>query len=774
RKVMIEKFGQEALDQMLSVVRDAVPAPAKLMKGTVNDGGVQGEAGVNDDGEYEAEQATDFDKRQSEKKAEKGSGPKVYGFARTGGQSLRGSTDRRDPFAPISKMSKSEELAFRDENVQREAEGLEPLAGAPVKRPGLFKLTDTVSEELGGGSALERKLADLGKATEKTGHSVGARSALEVMKDLNFQPAKILSVYRDYLRQDAGSMKLSVGERAAARAMADKVNRAVLDTMEQKGEGKRVMRLSAGERKEIKEAAEAYFKERYVAVAEKLSDTVPDRVELTELLSMGRAGAQALEASRKPGVDTNAFLDEANLITFQSDLLRTKDRGLHIRADTLVNWVRAQRSRNETKADVKEDNSNRAKNEAYLADLLEGITAVVDSGLVDEKLPTRINAQGEYESFAKGVPKSLRLVTSTYGAMQAGKKKRAEARGKIADPAGPDQEAVAKEQARDVYTADPLEGTAPEPSISRGQGQTMTAEEEAQFAALNTAKERREFLKNLGLKQSGEQFSDARAADAKTSGDNATPLDFFPKQKPGAVPDEFADQQFRTTAKAADVSVGPENKMSAMRQAPARGEAIVSALRKDFASGVAMIESRLRSAQRPEFIADAKARETSAVGGQHYVMPLAHALNADTIASLDLGPAEAKQLMSLRGEAAKAILLADKLSDAQKVALTKAMAPTASADKVNLANYAKLLQKASQAAPEVAAKEAPKSSAQPGGADWSDTGARRLSAMSTEIHNDLQRGGFAATHDSPIRHEGKFDWRKHAGSGKGDESFGAG
>ncbi len=873
RKALTEKFGQDAMGKMLELVGESLPAPTKLMKGTVNDGGAQGEAGVNDDGEYEAEGATDFDKRQSEKNVAKGSGPKVYGFARTQGQSLRGSTDRRDPFSPISKMTKTEELAFRDANTQRAAEGLEPLAGAPVKRPGLFKLSDTVSAELGGGSALERKIADLEKATEKAGgHSVSARSAHEVMKDLNFQPAKVLSVYRDYLLQDAGSVKFSVSEREQFRAQAEKANRAVLDAMDQKGAGKTVFRLSAGERAEIAKAAEAYFKERYVAVAEKLSDSAPGRVEMTELLSMGRAGAKAVEYARSLGEGQFQALDEANLITFQSDLLRGKDRALHIRADTLVGWVRAQRAQSET-SPGDGDNSNRSKNQAYLDDLLEGISAVVDSGMVDEKMPTRINAKGEYESFAKGVPPSLRLATMTYGAMEFGKKKRAEARGKVADPAGPDQEAVAREQDRDFFTTDPLEGTAPEPTVARGQGQTMTAEEEAQFAALNTAKERREFLKGLGLKQSGERFSDARSADAKSSGDNVTPLDSFPKQKRGAVPDEFADQQFRTTKKAADIAAGPEPKMSAMAKAPERGAEIVSALRKDFSSGVAMIESRLRSAARPESIADPKARETSAVGGQHYLMPLAHALNADTIAGLDIGPGEAKQLTALRGQAAQAILLADKLSEAQKVALTKAMAPAESAGKVVLANYAKLLQKAASAAdttgsgpapsgalteavkarleylnnpptdystetarniqawgarqmervaaelkklgegspeydtlddarfylkslakkaasvlegdaslaefegtaaPEVAAKESPKSQPQPSGADWVDTGARKLSAMSTEVHNDLQRGGFAATHDSPVRHDGKFDWRKHAGSGKGDESFGAG
>jgi len=821
RATLDEAFGKEIVDEMIGRLNTAGVAPGKLMRGTVDTGDESlVEATVNEDGEYEAEttETSDFDKRQNEKKVAKGSGPKVYGFAKTAGQSLRGSTDRRDPFSPISKMSPSEALAFKDENLQRKAEGLEPLAGAPAKRPGLFKLTDTLFD---GGSAIEKKIADMEAVTKKTGHRVRAQSALEVMQDLKFQPAKILSVYRDYLRQDAGNDKLTDDERKTLTAMANKANRAVLDVMDAGGgrtntaeltpgqqpikdfkrktslemaledyfvahgmkgkpagkEGGSGERVDKAERKEIAQAAEAYFKERYVAVAEQLSDAVPDRIELTELLSMGRDGAKAVEFARNQGDQENAVLDEANLITFQSDLLRTKDRGLHIRADTLVNWVRAQRARNETKADAKEDNSNRAKNQAYLDDLLEGITAVTTSGLVDEKMPTRINAKGEYESFAKSIPPSLRLVTSTYGAMMKGKKQAAEKRGRVEDPLGPNEEDVAQDQARneEFFVADPLEGLEPEPAASRAQGQTMTAEEEGQFAALDTAKERREFLKDLGLKKSGEQFGDARPEEAKTDGEGATPLDFFPKQKRGAVPDEFADQQFRSTNKAADVSVGPENKMSAMRQAPARGEAIVSALRADFAAGVAMIESRLRSAQRPEFIADKKARETSAVGGQHYVIPLAYALNADTLGKLDLGPAEAKKLTALRGEAAKIILLADKLKENQKVALTKAMAPATSVDKVNLANYAKLLQKAAQAAPEVAAAGAPKSQPKPSGAaDWSDTGARKLSAMSSEIHNDLGRGGFAATHDSPIRHEGKFNWREHTGKGEGNAAFGAG
>jgi hypothetical protein len=50
----------------------------------------------------------------------------------------------------------------------------------------------------------------------------------------------------------------------------------------------------------------------------------------------------------------------------------------------------------------------------------------------------------------------------------------------------------------------------------------------------------------------------------------------------------------------------------------------------------------------------------------------------------------------------------------------------------------------------------------------------KFSMMSTNIHEDLEQRGFAATHDSPIRHDGKFDWRKHAMRGEGAMVYGAG
>lgn len=53
-------------------------------------------------------------------------------------------------------------------------------------------------------------------------------------------------------------------------------------------------------------------------------------------------------------------------------------------------------------------------------------------------------------------------------------------------------------------------------------------------------------------------------------------------------------------------------------------------------------------------------------------------------------------------------------------------------------------------------------------------GEPRYNAMATKLHTDLGREGFGATHDSPIRHEGKFDWRAHQGKGEGNAAFGAG
>ncbi len=50
----------------------------------------------------------------------------------------------------------------------------------------------------------------------------------------------------------------------------------------------------------------------------------------------------------------------------------------------------------------------------------------------------------------------------------------------------------------------------------------------------------------------------------------------------------------------------------------------------------------------------------------------------------------------------------------------------------------------------------------------------KRNAMATAIHNALGRRGFAATHDSPHKFDGKFDWRAKQGSGAGEALLGDG
>ena len=133
------------------------------------------------------------------------------------------------------------------------------------------------------------------------GHYVGKQSAYDVMKDLGFQPAKALSVYRDYLMQDAEKKDLDPAEKSALLDKAARVSATVLDKMAQSDGQRDGFRATAGERKQLMADAKAYFQERYVAVAEKLSSAVPDRIEVTELLSMGRAGAAVLSVAKLEG-----------------------------------------------------------------------------------------------------------------------------------------------------------------------------------------------------------------------------------------------------------------------------------------------------------------------------------------------------------------------------------------------------------------------------------------------------------------------------------------
>lgn len=51
---------------------------------------------------------------------------------------------------------------------------------------------------------------------------------------------------------------------------------------------------------------------------------------------------------------------------------------------------------------------------------------------------------------------------------------------------------------------------------------------------------------------------------------------------------------------------------------------------------------------------------------------------------------------------------------------------------------------------------------------------KKYNAMAVKVATDLQHKGIPVTHDSPVRHEGKFNWRKYAKTGEGHMAVGAG
>ncbi len=110
----------------------------------------------------------------------------------------------------------------------------------------------------------------------------------------------------------------------------------------------------------------------------------------------------------------------------------------------------------------------------------------------------------------------------------------------------------------------------------------------------------------------------------KTESESATPLDFFGAQKEGAVPDEFADQQYQTRNSGKNADIGPEPKSTAVTSARFRADKLVAQLIEDPEAGTAAVLSRMRSALRPENFSK---EGQLVVGGAHYAAPLAEMLS---------------------------------------------------------------------------------------------------------------------------------------------------
>ena len=156
---------------------------------------------------------------------------------------------------------------------------------------------------------------------------------------------------------------------------------------------------------ELKDFVNNYFSQRYAVVAEQPTDRDYLQLSPTEFKDMATRGRDALKS-----VYNDVGTDEAaqtvaragrNVIHFESP--HSKSGVVSIPAHALVEWVRDGRNAHTKDKNVDEASrgSQRSQHESYRDDLGEGISALVQNGLVTG-LPWIVNAAGEREDFVPG------------------------------------------------------------------------------------------------------------------------------------------------------------------------------------------------------------------------------------------------------------------------------------------------------------------------------------------------------------------------------------
>lgn len=688
---------------------------------------------VNDDGEVSSDdRPSDYDQRMGAKKVERGASGVMVAFDKASTTMSKGS-------------------------------GVDVFSGTPdletgeVKRPWLFKKGQKL---FNGGDAIKNRIANLrGELKGRTdSYKVAARSAWDVMTEDGVQPGRLVAAYRDYLRQEASAderrskPQYTEEQRKAMRLEAMDAARYVLDTMTPPKKGEQY-RLPVGRRKELAEATKKYFQERFVVTAESPSDRVSNRIDLDELNKMISATKKVVDLARMPGQDQARLFNENNIISF-TRRVKGEDKPAHVRADDLMKWGRKQRLAEEEFSE-QTDFSNDNADDQYVADLMSAITAVMDSGFVRKKMPTKINMQGQIESFADGIPPSLRLVTTTQGKRDAQREANAQKGAERLRKMGPKVVAAAEGRKREAALAEVEQ----EQSDSGGAGPEMAgATRDAQpegfpegmpgFPTQGEVRKSRETLR-ARMEASGELGAqDPRTAitvpggEKKTSRDSAVPSETENQRETDdfghkIAQDEFSDQRYRSRVEGFKPDANlprPKSVMRAYTDASRDAAEIVKALTplpegKEVvqvpgalgrpAEGFAMIEARLRAA----------ARLTSGgglLGGMHFILPVLKVLNGDKLGTYDFSPEEAVKATELRARAAQAILDSEVVGP-QRVRMAKELATAVVAERITEDNANTALQRIAQAgktqaAPEVAAQEAPKAQAKPSGVGGVDLG----------------------------------------------------
>lgn len=452
-KAMTQLVGKDALLRMRQTIRPKQASREDL----IDDGGVVNDEGVtvNDDGEVHVAETSKIDKAYGDLVLEKMGAKRMIGFRGTQRVRLEGG-DKKDVFAPSGKISAEERRKFEDEYRQRMAEGGSFKMPAAMQRPRLAFRGDTFT---GGEDAVEgsrvrfekrigadytpenmiktlraegnNRGADLAESMIGEGHDLTARaraffenrseggkwevksvSVKDYLDEEGADPLRRVSLYRDYLRQDAANENLTPAERKNLMARVRNLGSVIGDVLGQQKGNTSGLRMSPSDRKRAVAAANDYFADRFINVADQITNAVPEQISAGEIDAMAEMGKRMFDSARK-GRGENEYnypaLSKKNIIVFQRDE-KGKDGKptlVPIPANRLAAWGNLQLAMMEgtkeqgNKAESTDTHSNTDKDMEFLRGLTVGIQAIMSSGVVASKLPYKINAAGYKEKFEK-------------------------------------------------------------------------------------------------------------------------------------------------------------------------------------------------------------------------------------------------------------------------------------------------------------------------------------------------------------------------------------
>lgn len=734
-RALEQMIGKETLLAMRRTLRPSKASSEDL----VDDGGVVNGEGinVNDDGEVELNDQTDFDKALGQTKADKMGAARTVGFYGT--QKVRTTQGgKKDVFARGGKVSADEMRQFDDELMQRAAEGQTLELPANMRRPRLVVKGDKydsgedavegsrrrLEKQMGVDYSPEAMITSMRRdavAARKAGNEdeaqrnvkgiKAAREALERGDDLTerargffearseggkwgvrstsvkdymdaegYNPEQKVALYRDYLRQDALSDKVSPEQRKAFMSVIRSLGPVLADLSDQAKNKVSGLRLAPADRRRALEAADRYFADRFMNVADQATDAAPEQIGPSEISDMADLGDRIYDYARtlKGENAANEYISEANVLVFKGKETTQKGavKAIRIPAKELVKWAKSQRetfdsgtSEQGRKAEKDERFGNTDKDMQYLQDLMTGISALIDSGVVDgEVMPYKVNQFGKSEFFGNsrtdaldGLPPSLALVTTTAFGLQ----KRAE--GRQANKKEPssselrrkrvaDEKAKAKEWDNEFFVVDPVEYVDRDVKEKLGGLQTVARSE------LKRTKrgEDGRFPDIADATVNGRSYRTDRSGTAVGSKPDTADTDAA-----------FNDVRSRTKAVGRDARKMPlpqnEIPLTAASRAQQRADEIIrnfmpqvrdekleatvsggvpkADASERYYDGVDAIMLRLRMSQR----------DKKDGGGAQYAIPVVVALSPENIARMDLTPSEAKDLGLLRKNALRVI-----------------------------------------------------------------------------------------------------------------------